>query len=57
VPLEPVIAVASTRLPGGGFHGDPADRMIVATARAYACPLVTVDADIIQYAESGFVRV
>jgi PIN domain nuclease of toxin-antitoxin system len=56
VPLEPAIAVASTRLPGD-FHGDPADRMIVATARANACPLVTADAAIIAYAKSGLVRV
>lgn len=55
-PLEPDIAVASTRLPGD-FHGDPADRIIVATARAHACPLVTADAAIIAYAESGFVQV
>jgi PIN domain nuclease of toxin-antitoxin system len=55
-PLSPDIAVASTRLPGD-FHGDPADRMIVATARAHACPLVTADADIITYSKSGLVRV
>ena len=34
VALEPEIAVASTRLPGD-FHGDPADRLIVATARQH----------------------
>ncbi len=28
------------------FHGDPADRMIVATARAYDLPLATHDAAI-----------
>ncbi|MHB8418026.1 MAG: PIN domain-containing protein [Myxococcales bacterium] len=28
--MTPEIAVRSTR-PGGGFHGDPADRIIVAT--------------------------
>ena len=54
--LEPAIAVASTRLPGH-FHGDPADRIIVATARAYACPLVTADHAIAEYAQSGFVKV
>jgi PIN domain nuclease of toxin-antitoxin system len=26
------------------FHGDPADRLIVATARAHAMPLATHDA-------------
>jgi len=55
-PLEPAIAVASTRLPGS-FHGDPADRIIVATARAYACPLVTADQAIAGYAQSGLVQV
>lgn len=55
-PLEPEVAVASTRLPGD-FHGDPADRIIVATARAYACPLVTADAAIIAYAQSGYIRI
>ncbi len=55
-PIDPAIAVASTRLPGD-FHGDPADRILVATARAHACPLVTADAAIIAYAESGLVRV
>ena len=54
-PLEPSIAVASTRLPGG-FHGDPADRIIVATARAHTCPLVTADAAIIAYAKAGHIR-
>jgi len=55
-PLEPAVAVASTRLPGH-FHGDPADRIIVATARAHACPLVTADLAIVEYAQSGFVKV
>jgi PIN domain nuclease of toxin-antitoxin system len=34
------IAVGSTRLPGE-FHGDPADRIIVQTARSFDCLLVT----------------
>jgi PIN domain nuclease of toxin-antitoxin system len=28
------------------FHGDPADRIIVATARSHGLPLVTRDANI-----------
>lgn len=55
VPLEPDIAVASTRLPGD-FHGDPADRIIVATARSRACPLVTADTAMLAYAKSGHLR-
>ena len=42
LPLSPEIAVGSTQLPGT-FHRDPADQMIVATARWYDCPLVTLD--------------
>ena len=46
--LTPEIAVASTQLPGD-FHRDPSDQIIVATARAYQCPLVTSDRPIRQY--------
>jgi PIN domain nuclease of toxin-antitoxin system len=42
LPLSPEVAVGSTQLPGS-FHRDPADQMIVATARRYDCPLVTLD--------------
>jgi PIN domain nuclease of toxin-antitoxin system len=38
--LTPEIAIGSTQLPGE-FHRDPADQIIVATARSYDCPLVT----------------
>lgn len=46
--LTPEIAIESTRLPGE-FHRDPADQMIVATARVYGCPLVTSDDKILNY--------
>ena len=42
LPLTPQIAIASTHLPQP-FHKDPADQLIVATARVYNCPLVTMD--------------
>ena len=42
------IAVKSASLPGE-FHKDPADRMIVATARKLGCGLVTADEKIINY--------
>ena len=45
--LTPQIAVESTRLIG--FHKDPADQIIVATARIHNCPLITADAKIISY--------
>jgi PIN domain nuclease of toxin-antitoxin system len=46
--LTPQIAVEATKLPGN-FHRDPADQLIVATARIYGCPLVTRDGKIRQY--------
>ncbi len=46
--LTPTIAILSTRLPGK-FHRDPADQLIVATAMAYDCPLVTSDEKILEY--------
>ncbi|MGH9948000.1 MAG: type II toxin-antitoxin system VapC family toxin [Pyrinomonadaceae bacterium] len=48
IPLTPEIAVESTRLPGQ-FHKDPFDQLIVATARVYDVPLVTVDSAILEY--------
>lgn len=48
LPLTPQIAVESTRLPPP-FHRDPADQIIVSTARVYGCPLVTVDGRIRAY--------
>ncbi len=46
--LTPEIAIASTQLVG--FHRDPADQLITATAKVYACPLVTADTKILSYA-------
>lgn len=46
--LTPEIALESTRLPGE-FHRDPADQIIVATARIHGCPLVTSDGDLLRY--------
>ena len=47
-PLEPAIAVDAADLPI--FHGDPADRMIVATARHLSGVLITRDTKILDYA-------
>jgi PIN domain nuclease of toxin-antitoxin system len=55
VSLLPEISVDSTRLPGS-FHGDPADRIIVATARFLKCPLITADKKILQYTERGYLE-
>jgi PIN domain nuclease of toxin-antitoxin system len=48
IELSPEISIESTRLPGE-FHRDPADQIIVATARIFDCPLVTLDERIIEY--------
>ena len=47
-PVDNEVAVKSASLPGK-FHKDPADRMIVATARKLAVPLVTADEKILRY--------
>ena len=47
--LTPAIVVESTRLPQP-FHKDPADQLIVATARIRACRLATADDKILKYA-------
>jgi len=55
-PLDPAIAIASTRLPGT-IHGDPADRLIVATARHVDALLVTADERLLAYGAAGHVAV
>lgn len=49
-PLTPEICIASSRLPD--FHGDPADRIIVATAMTLGIPLITADEKIIRWNEN-----
>jgi PIN domain nuclease of toxin-antitoxin system len=46
--INPMIAILSTRLPGN-FHGDPADRMITATAISFGDHLITADRNIRDY--------
>ena len=48
VPVDNEVMLNSVELPGT-FHKDPADRMIVATARKLAAPLVTKDEKIRAY--------
>jgi len=55
VPLEPVIAVASTRLPFE-MHPDPADRILVATTRNLGASLVTADKVLLELAKKGYFR-
>lgn len=53
-PLSPAILIDSSFLPGE-FHNDPADRIIVATARALELTVVTRDRAILDYAQQGYV--
>ncbi|MBW1887764.1 MAG: PIN domain-containing protein [Deltaproteobacteria bacterium] len=46
--MSPQIALESCDLPGK-FHNDPADRIIVATARIHALELITKDKKILDY--------
>ena len=54
-PLTPEIAVESVHLPGD-LHGNPADRMLIATARVLGATLLTKDHRMIQYARQRHVR-
>jgi PIN domain nuclease of toxin-antitoxin system len=54
--FTPDIAIESSHLPGE-LHGDPADRLIIATARHFGLPVVTRDSKIIAYGEKGFIDV
>lgn len=53
-PLSHRVAVGAASLPGK-LHGDPADRLLIATARELGVPLVTRDRRILDYAEEGHV--
>lgn len=48
VPVDVRISVQSVDLPGE-FHKDPADRIIVATARHHSVPLISADLKIRDY--------
>ena len=54
-PMSVSIAIDAGTLPGS-IHGDPADRLIIATARSLGCPLLTADRKILDYAAAGHVR-
>ncbi len=54
-PLEPAIAVGSVALPGS-LHADPADRILVATARHHGWPLLTADRMILAYAAAEHLK-
>ena len=56
LPIVPKVAIDSVKLPGE-FHADPADRLIVATARHWNARLITADAAIVTFGEAGHVDV
>jgi PIN domain nuclease of toxin-antitoxin system len=49
--LTQAIGIDAGMLPT--IHDDPADRLMIATARAYDAPLLTADGRILDYAELG----
>lgn len=48
VPVDNIVALRSNSLPDV-FHKDPADRIIVATARVHSVPLISADERIRNY--------
>jgi PIN domain nuclease of toxin-antitoxin system len=48
VPIDTAIAVQSVNLPGK-LHDDPADRIIIATARKMNVPIISKDKRILSY--------
>ncbi|APH73778.1 type II toxin-antitoxin system VapC family toxin [Aquibium oceanicum] len=53
--LSPEVLIASSFLPGT-LHRDPADRILIATARAHDLAIVTRDRIILDYAGQGHVK-
>ena len=55
IELELPIILDAHRLPGE-FHKDPADQILVATARHHELTLLTEDKKILDYAQQGYVH-
>lgn len=55
MPLGIAAAISSPFL-AEPFHGDPADRLLVATARTLPATLITRDAKILSYSKAGHLR-
>jgi PIN domain nuclease of toxin-antitoxin system len=56
LPLDVDAALDASYLPGT-LHGDPADRLLVATARVHGLRLATADAKLIEYGKQHHVNV
>ena len=54
-PLTPDVLISASFLPGR-IHGDPADRILAATARAFGYRLMTRDRALLAYAEAGHLQ-
>ncbi len=54
-PLTPHVLVSASFLPGN-LHGDPADRILAATARAFDYRLMTRDRALLAYAAAGHLK-
>ncbi len=54
--MSPSVLIASAALPGNP-PADPADRILLATAREFGHTLVTRDARLLEYGEQGHARV
>lgn len=55
-PLTASIAISSSFLPGS-LHDDPADRLLIATARTLNMPFVTRDQRILDYGAANHMKV
>jgi PIN domain nuclease of toxin-antitoxin system len=56
VELSPEVALDSSSLPGD-VHGDPADRILIATARHLGATLLTRDGHLVRYGQQGLLAV
>jgi PIN domain nuclease of toxin-antitoxin system len=52
LPVTPQIAIEAALLPDG-FHGDPIDRIIAATARVHNLVLCTHDEKLLRFGQQG----
>lgn len=54
--LSPEVVIESSFLPGEA-HGDPADRILIATARQLGATLVTRDGNLVRHGQQGLLSV
>jgi PIN domain nuclease of toxin-antitoxin system len=55
VSINPETGIAAGLLPES-IHGDPADRLIIATSNELGCPILTPDEKLLAYAAQGLVH-